>query len=340
MAYLIRDTKSRRQPAWIIRFRNLKNAGLYTNLTIRENESEARKALKKYTGLEAMEFEYPRGVETLLVPDLVEKYLSKRSGELSGNGAQTYRYMLKHFSTPFNETELWSITPEGYTEWSKTERQACKTTATYNAVIRHVRSFLNWAEASDYIGIAPVLVLADENTDLQRGEWLERDQIDKILEAATPDMRDYYTILLSTGARAREILKKPWDHWHDGYIELLKTETRSRKPERLWLNAEAGEILARRKLKEERMFDFSYYTVRGSFRRIQEETGIQFTPQDLRKTCGYLLLQSGVDLYQVSQYLRHADVRITKEQYASILLKDYHHLAEILDGSHPHNPPG
>ncbi|MBT7789093.1 MAG: site-specific integrase [Calditrichaeota bacterium] len=330
MAYLIHDKISKRQPSWTIRFRNPKNAGRYASLSLHCERSEANETLKKYNSVEGMDFEHSIGSVTPLASGLIDRFMDMKRSELSPNALDAYKYMLAHFSSSFIDRELWSITPLEFEEWQKRELSSCKTTSTYNSVMRHTRAFLSWAEKDDHIAIAPILKSVDEKPELQRGEWLEEDQINAILEAATPDMRDYYTVLLITGARAREILQKPWAYLHDNYIEVQGRGKANARPERLWLNKEAKSILARRKLNEERMFDFSYYTVRGSFRRIRESTGIQFTPHDLRRTCGYRLIRAGVDLSHVSKYLRHSSLETTVEQYQSILKVDYQHLANLL----------
>ncbi|MFA4838721.1 MAG: tyrosine-type recombinase/integrase [Candidatus Neomarinimicrobiota bacterium] len=41
----------------------------------------------------------------------------------------------------------------------------------------------------------------------------------------------------------------------------------------------------------------------------------------LRKTAGYLLIESGVDIYRVSKFLNHSSVTVTEKHYADLLRK-------------------
>jgi len=331
MAYLIPNLKSKRQPAWKLRYKDPTNGGRYTQITLHCSKTEAKKVLAKYDGVEVMNSHFPVKRDQPEVEKLEELFLATKELEVSDNGYQTYKYMMKHFVNYFPKRELASITQPEIEKWRLNELKACKTLATYNTVMKHVRHFLRWAVQMDYLAVIPSLKIMNENDEEQRGSWLEIKQIEKIMKTAPDEARDYFTVLLNTGARASEILQKPWSRWRGDYIEIPKAEAKARKPERLWVNDTVREILTRRRKYEAKMFDFSYTVARRYARNARTKSKIEFTLHDFRRTCGYQLLKSGVGIYEVSRYLRHNSVTTTEKHYLTLLRADYKHLADKIN---------
>ena len=331
MAYLIPNLKSKRQPAWKLRYKDPTNGGRYTQITLHCPKAEANKIRIKYDQVELIRRQFPEGPSQAGVFELYEQFLTNKEPELSANGYETYKYMVKHLVNYFPKREMSSITPIEFEAWRLHELRECKAEATYNAVIKHTRHFLNWCVQMDYLATAPILKVIKENEELQRGMWLKKKQIKKIIKAVPDEAKDYFIVLLNTGARAGEILQKPWSRWHDGYIEIPKAESKARKPERLWVNDTVREILTRRRKYEAKMFDFSYTVARRYARNARTKSKIEFTLHDFRRTCGYQLLKSGVGIYEVSRYLRHNSVTTTEKHYLTLLRADYKHLADKIN---------
>ena len=53
----------------------------------------------------------------------------------------------------------------------------------------------------------------------------------------------------------------------------------------------------------------------------------------LRKICGAILIQIGVDIYRVSKWLGHSTVSVTEKHYIDLLKSDYEDLSLLLDQS-------
>jgi integrase len=331
MATLIHNTRSKRQPCWILRYKNPMDGGRYTQLTLHCPRTEAKKVLAKYDGVEVMNAHFPIKRDQPEVEKLEEQFLSAKELEISYNGYQTYKYMMKHFVNYFPKRELASITQPEFEKWRLHELKACKTLATYNTVMKHVRHFLRWCVQMDYLASTPSLKIMNENDVEQRGSWLEINQIEKIMKSAPDEAIDYFTVLLNTGARASEILQKPWQRWRGDYIEIPKAEAKARKPEQLWVNDTVREILTRRRKNEAKMFDFSYTVARRYARNARTNSEIEFTLHDFRRTCGYQLLKSGAGIYEVSRFLRHSSVTTTEKHYLTLLRADYKHLADRIN---------
>jgi len=79
-------------------------------------------------------------------------------------------------------------------------------------------------------------------------------------------------------------------------------------------------------------FPYNYYHVyRKIVRHYFKEAGIQNANiHSLRKTVGYLLIDSGVDVYRVSKFLNHYSVTTTEKHYVDILKKDYRKISNTL----------
>ena len=53
----------------------------------------------------------------------------------------------------------------------------------------------------------------------------------------------------------------------------------------------------------------------------------------LRKTCGALLIQNGVDIYRVSKWLGHSTVTVTEKHYVDLLRGDYDDISLVMGQS-------
>ena len=79
-------------------------------------------------------------------------------------------------------------------------------------------------------------------------------------------------------------------------------------------------------------FEFTYNQVYRRLKKYYEAAGIKnASTHTLRKTCGALLIQNGVDIYRVSKWLGHSTVTVTEKHYVDILKSDYEDISFLLD---------
>ena len=79
-------------------------------------------------------------------------------------------------------------------------------------------------------------------------------------------------------------------------------------------------------------FDLSPYQAYRSVKKYYPPAGIENANlHTLRKTCGSLLIERGVDIYRVSKWLGHSSVSVTEQHYIDLIKKDYEDISLILN---------
>ncbi|MCH8305025.1 MAG: site-specific integrase, partial [Candidatus Marinimicrobia bacterium] len=146
--------------------------------------------------------------------------------------------------------------------------------------------------------------------------------------AQDEDTWDLVTFYLQTGARRSELLppKFGWDNvnYKRRLIGLIGKRGKRRT---LPLNDLLIDILKRRQVHAH-PFDLSPYQAYRSVKKYYPPAGIENANlHTLRKTCGSLLIERGVDIYRVSKWLGHSTVTVTERHYVDLLNSDYEDIA-------------
>lgn len=145
----------------------------------------------------------------------------------------------------------------------------------------------------------------------QRDVTMTMEQVEKLASHASEQVRAAIFIAIYTGCRRGEILKlQPADIGplsiliRAGNTKTLKTRAVPiAGPLRKWL----GYI----------PLGLNFEGLKTGFRRAREAAGMpEVTFHDLRRSCGTLMIQAGVDLYVVSKVLGHSSVAVTQSRYA------------------------
>ena len=81
-------------------------------------------------------------------------------------------------------------------------------------------------------------------------------------------------------------------------------------------------------------FNYSPFQVSRMIKKYYNLANIQnASVNTLRKTCGSLLIQNGMDIYRVSKWLGHSTIAVTERHYIDIFKSDYEDIAENLNQS-------
>jgi integrase len=145
----------------------------------------------------------------------------------------------------------------------------------------------------------------------QRDITLTIEQVQALTEHASEQVRAAIWIALYTGCRRGEILKMREADIGPSSILIRAGNTKTLKtravpiagPLRQWL----GYI----------PLAITFEGLKTGFRRAREAAEMPWvTFHDLRRSCGTLLIQAGVDLYVVSKILGHSSVAVTQARYA------------------------
>lgn len=146
--------------------------------------------------------------------------------------------------------------------------------------------------------------------------YLTIQEVESIASKATKPVQAAIWISLFTGCRRGEILAlKPEDISTDsiviraGNTKALKTRTIPIvTPVRPWL--------------EFVPLPMNFEGLKTGFRRARVKAGMpHVTFHDLRRSCGTLMVQAGVDLYVISKVLGHSSMAVTQKHYAHMQIE-------------------
>lgn len=158
-----------------------------------------------------------------------------------------------------------------------------------------------------------------------RDDYLTREQYKTLLAAAeTPHLRLFIILALATAGRSTAILQLTWDRvdFERGVIRL--GDGRQRKKGRATVPMTATARAELKAAAEARTSDYVIEYGGGpiirivkSFRAVSRAVGLPWcSPHVLRHTAAVWMLEDGVSMDEVSQYLGHSDSRITSRVYA------------------------
>jgi integrase len=211
-----------------------------------------------------------------------------------------------------------------------------------NRSLERLRALFNFAIARDLYPREnpfvkhgqPVIALAPETARKRR---LQGDEEARLLQHASPELRDLIVAALDTGMRRRELLSLQWAHvLYDAKHQpkdLVVTAENSKtgiEREVPVLSRRFGEILLRRRLGPNgKKLPLTVHVfgnevgeevdnVKTSWRAACRRAGIEgLNFHDLRRECGSRWLEAGVGLLTVSYYLGHKKVTTTDTYLAS-----------------------
>jgi integrase len=203
--------------------------------------------------------------------------------------------------------------------------------ATADHHVKLLRQMLNRAVDWEVIPINPIARIKLFNADNRKENYLEGDQLTKLLEVLRTDgnrgVCNAALFLLCTGARLNEALSATWDHidrenrvWripalnskskkvrsvplNDAAIDLLDQLGGGERGERLFVSEKTGEPLR---------------YVHKVWERIRKKAGLpELRLHDLRHQFASFLVNSGRTLYEVQKILGHSNHAVT-ERYAHL----------------------
>jgi integrase len=146
---------------------------------------------------------------------------------------------------------------------------------------------------------------------------LDKDEIQRLVEASSGYLRFMIILALSTAMRKGEILSLRWKNidFDEGYIYI--TQTKSNVPRKVPMNSIVKAALSGIKKEGEFVFQSTktethFRDMFRSFKSACKKAGrpdLRF--HDLRHTAATLMVTGGIDLVTVSQILGHASIQMT-----------------------------
>lgn len=259
--------------------------------------------------------------------DLMLAYLEGPS-KLKRSAARD-RYSAKNLYPAFTGKGVRSMTSADIRGYIQTRQKAGAEPGTINKELGLLSAALNWARLElEWLVSNPV-----EGRRLREPEgrirWLSRAQASALINSAhdpqAEHLADFIRLGLHTGMRSGEILGLEWRRvdLQAGLIYLEAEHQKNGKVGSIPLNREAtAAILSRARFRASHcpLSPWVFCHVNGnriqavkrSFATACRRSGIvDFHPHDLRHTCAAWLVQAGVPIREVSELLRHSDIRVT-----------------------------
>lgn len=144
-----------------------------------------------------------------------------------------------------------------------------------------------------------------------RDMTLDLAQVKRLAECASDQVAAAIWIALFTGCRRGEILAiRPEDVGPDA-IAIRAGNTKTLKARTVPI------VPPLRKYLKAVPLAINFEGLKTGFRRAREAAEMPWvTFHDLRRSCGTLMIEAGVDLYVVSKVLGHSSVAVTQQRYA------------------------
>ncbi|BBL73166.1 tyrosine-type recombinase/integrase [Methylomagnum ishizawai] len=246
----------------------------------------------------------------------------------------------------FKTTPLTEINGAAVDAFIQQRRAAGTADATIRNQIAFMSSVTNWAIERLEWAIPNPWRSRKPAPNAPRDRWLTPEEIGQLIAAAEAYGRahprkaylpDYIRLCLNAGLRREEALRLTWDRvdLDNGVLHLGRADQKNRKVGAVPLNRTARLALANR--KAERQPDNRVFPHTDPYQDLQRairHAGLEMphtTVHDLRRTCGSILAQNGVDIHRIARILRHADVTTTYRTYAFLAQEDLADAAAVLD---------
>lgn len=158
------------------------------------------------------------------------------------------------------------------------------------------------------------------------------EEIEKFMQAASEKFRDILLFTLYTGLRAGDVVNiKLSDIDYNNRIIVIGNEehvSKNQKQNTVEIADNIIPIIQKYRMQNlEYLFEskfrtkYSAHTVSNEIKRIVKRAGInlKLNHKSLRKTFATYLYEEGIHIEEISKYLHHSSVSVTKKHYAKML---------------------
>lgn len=337
-----RDRHSKRQPTWILDYVDENRIRHRTRVYCKRAVAEAKFGMI-LNEIEKRKMGLSNGAQYILLKDLTKQYIL--ASETDGKSHLTIK-RIQNAADAFmrwigEDRAITEVSPHMIEEYKRnrlteyTPRKTKLTKAGLNSELKHVKAMFNWSLKMGMISRSPFIGVEFVKTGEKPVRFLTTGEIkslyEKIALAQDDDARALITVYLQTGARRSELLP-PKFGW--GNVDFIRRSIilvgKRMKRRTLPINDLLVEIMKNRE-GFEHPFDFSPDQVSRIVRKYYKLAGIENAGvHTLRKTCGSLLIQYGVDIYRVSKWLGHSTVTVTERHYTDLLRSEYDDISLLM----------
>ncbi|MFZ6016426.1 MAG: tyrosine-type recombinase/integrase [Nitrospirota bacterium] len=254
----------------------------------------------------------------ILFDDFAKEYLEyARTNKSFSTYHRRDRVSVNHLKETFQGRYLHEITPKMIEEY-KTQRLNEVTSTTINKEIGCLKHMYTKALEWGYLKRNPTKEVKLLKQPPGRLRYLEREEINNLLDACAPHLRPIIVAGLNTGMRKGEILNLKWSDVDLKNRRITLTNTKNNEIRIIPINDTFYQELINLKDNSQGEYVFCnakkkpFSDIKKAFVSALKRAGIKdFRFHDLRHTFGSHLVMKGVDLRTVQQLLGHKDIKMT-----------------------------
>lgn len=215
--------------------------------------------------------------------------------------------------TPLADIDTDAIT-ECCLEWSEDDISG----STINKRMNHLNVMLKLAHERGWIDKVPKPPKFKQSK--HRVRWLDDAEEAKVLakcqELGLTDLHDFVIVAIDTGFRRSELLNFRNADFMNGQLHLHEGETKNDRSRTIPASDRVRLVLQRRGSMDRPFGDvLNIRNLRSQWQRVRASLGLsddpQFVVHMLRHTCASRLVQNGVALIVVQQWMGHQDIQTT-----------------------------
>tara|TARA_R110002051_G_scaffold5355_1_gene27872 strand:- start:4361 stop:5410 length:1050 start_codon:yes stop_codon:yes gene_type:complete len=223
---------------------------------------------------------------------------------------------------------------------SELERDG-KSNGTINRKLAALSKILRHCYRRGHIERLPLIDRKKESVG--RIRWVTTEEefklLSKMREIGRPVMADFVEILIDTGMRFGELHKLEWRDVDFEQEVVRLWETKNGQARTIPLTRRALDSFGRQLGRDSlRVWVFRKDQFRHVWDMMKELIGLgadtQFVPHCLRHTCASRLIQRGIDLRVVKEFLGHSSIQTTL-RYAHLAPKNLEQARDALQGEEP-----
>lgn len=264
------------------------------------------------------------------ITELWQRYADWAASHRAAKTIESRRRAVKGFLEATGVDRLSDVTPDAIEAYKAQRGATAGKPRTVNESMSALKAFAGRCIRQKWVNgpnpFARVEMLPEPK---RRVQWLDNDQITKVLEVARMYSRDMHLVValgVYAGLRKLEIVNARWE-WVDWGNKLLHVEggdgfeTKTREIRTIPLHARleailrpykatTGYIVAPGKEPGQWVYRVDF---RKSFGTVMAAAGVPWaTPHTLRHTFASHLVSAGVDLYKVGVWMGHSSMQTTR----------------------------
>ena len=258
------------------------------------------------------------------VGEVFEAYINDRA--LEGKSVARIKYAWKQLGAAFADLHLVDLTRTTVRNYIHSRADARAGNGTVHTELTYLRAALSFAVRERWLAQAPNIPVPQKPAP--RSYHLTRDEVRRLLDPATMrHLKLFIRLALATAGRASALLELTWDR-----VDLDARRISLRDPARHQTRKGRAIVPINdtlyQALVEARPVALTPYVIEYAGQRVlsvkkgiaaaARRAKVKCAPHVLRHTAAVWMVEGGVPILQISQYLGHTDSRITENVYARL----------------------